>query len=141
MRYVLHIGTNKTGTSTLQAYLGTHRKTLLEHGICYPLLGSDPLAHHELAEAIKLQDLGKFALIPTAVTNPVVGLPYNTVLFSSENFHTIMNVSSVANLFPPDETLIVLYVREHVRYLASWYQQDVQEWNVTCSFNDFVDTH
>ena len=36
MRYVLHIGTNKTGTSTLQDYLGTQRPELLSLGIWYP---------------------------------------------------------------------------------------------------------
>jgi hypothetical protein len=36
-RLVLHIGHPKTGTSTLQGFLYTHREQLLERGVLYPL--------------------------------------------------------------------------------------------------------
>lgn len=55
MRLILHAGTHKTGTSTLQAMLDEHRETLSEHGLVYP--DSTPWfegthrAHHPLAHA------------------------------------------------------------------------------------------
>ena len=36
MRLILHIGTHKTGTSSLQLFCRNNRKALLEHGIFYP---------------------------------------------------------------------------------------------------------
>jgi hypothetical protein len=37
-RILLHIGTEKTGTSTLQMLMAANRDLLRAHGICYPLL-------------------------------------------------------------------------------------------------------
>ena len=37
MEIILHIGTHKTGTSSLQTYLATNKKVLREHGIYYAL--------------------------------------------------------------------------------------------------------
>jgi hypothetical protein len=138
MRYVLHIGTNKTGTSTLQEYLGTHRADLLLRGIWYPNLGSFPHAHHDLAYAIKKKDFGAYGLAPEVVSDAAAPLGAKTVLLSSEAFHTIREVGDVAAVFPPETTRVVLYVREHVSYLASWYREAVQARNVTCSFHDFA---
>jgi hypothetical protein len=38
---MLHIGTEKTGTSTLQMLAAVNRKLLLANGVCYPLLPGD----------------------------------------------------------------------------------------------------
>jgi len=138
---VLHIGTNKTGTSTLQVYLGTHRQELLKRGIWFPNIGSFEFAHHELAEAIKFEsDFARFGINPYDLKGPSVPAGTSTVLISSENFHTVRDVSGVAKLFPRGSTKVVLYLREHVSYLSSWYQQDVQaaRARITCSFPDFA---
>jgi hypothetical protein len=39
VQLVLHVGTGKTGTSTLQRALSTNRRLLLRHGILYPKCG------------------------------------------------------------------------------------------------------
>jgi hypothetical protein len=138
MRYVLHIGTNKTGTSTLQEYLGTHRPDLLLRGIWYPVIGSFPHAHHDLAYAIKKGDYAAYGIAPDVVSDAAAPLGTKTILISSEAFHTIRDVESIAAVFPPENTQVVLYVREHVSYLASWYREAVQARDVTCSFYDFA---
>lgn len=141
MRYVLHIGTNKTGTSTLQAYLGTQRDQLLEHGIWYPRIGNFEFAHHDVAEAIKLGgDFARFNLDPRSLSGTAVPDGVSTVLISSENFHTVRDVSAVAALFPPGQTQVILYLREHISYLSSWYQQDVQAARalITCSYFEYA---
>ena len=136
MRYVLHIGINKTGTSTLQHYLGTYRKELLEQGIWYPKIGKYDVAHHEFAQAIKEGDFQPHNIDPEAIRRPPPAC--ETVLLSSENFHTVKNVPDVAKYFPPENTTVVVYLREHVGYYASWYQQTVQDRTITCSFPDFA---
>jgi hypothetical protein len=138
MRYVLHIGTNKTGTSTLQEYLGTHRAELLLRGIWYPTIGSFPHAHHDLAYAIKKGDFASYGISPDVVSESTAPLGTRTILISSEAFHTIRDIESIAAMFPPDKTQVVLYLREHVSYLASWYREAVQARDVTCSFYDFA---
>jgi hypothetical protein len=137
MRYLLHIGTNKTGTSTLQRYLGSNRDKLLQQGIWYPHIGSFPMAHHDYALGIRKKDFAERKVDPEIIRNPPPGT--EVVLLSSEAFHTISSVEAVAEWFPPDQTQIVLYLREHVSYLASWYQQSAQERLMTCSFQEFAE--
>ena len=36
MELIIHIGTHKTGTSSLQTFLATNRSVLIKHGIYYP---------------------------------------------------------------------------------------------------------
>lgn len=134
-QFVLHIGTNKTGTSTLQHYLGTYRTELLDAGIWYPKVPGNPFAHHSLALSIKENDFGRHGVDPGAIkptTEDVI------TVISSEAFHTMNEVGRVAEWFPPESTSVVLYLREHVAYLASWYQQAVQARTITCSFGDFA---
>jgi len=138
MRYVLHIGTNKTGTSTLQDYLGTQRPELLSLGIWYPEIGSFPYAHHDLAYAIKKSDFGTYGISPDVISEGAAPSGATTTIISSEAFHTIRDVESVATFFPPDRTTVVLYLREHLSYLASWYREAAQARDITCSFFDFA---
>jgi len=135
MQYLLHIGTNKTGTSTLQRYLGGIRDELLKQGIWYPQIGSYPMAHHDYALGILKKDFAERGVDPDIIKHPPPGT--ELVLLSSEAFHTVYPVEAVAERFPPDRTQIVLYLREHVSYLASWYQQSAQERLMTCSFREF----
>ena len=139
MRFVLHIGLNKTGTSTLQVYLDKHREELLDQGIWYPALGRFPYAQHDLAQGIKEKDFSRYGIDPAALNETAVPKGVETVLICSENFHTVRDVSDVAALFPPEKTQVIVYLREHVAYLASWYQQVAQtRGDLTCSFFDFA---
>lgn len=138
MRYVLHIGTNKTGTSTLQDYLSTHRADLLSLGMWYPGIGSFPHAQHDLAYAIKKDDFDAYGFSRDVISEGAAPDGATTTIVSSEAFHTIRDVESVAAIFPPDRTQVVLYLREHLSYLASWYREAAQARDITCSFFDFA---
>jgi len=139
MNYLLHIGLNKTGTSTLQVYLGNNRAELLARGIWYPQMGRDRYAQHDLAQGIKEKDLARYGIDAAALKQGGVPPNTETVLLCSENFHTVREVADVAVLFPPAQTRVLLYLREHVGYLTSWYQQVAQtRGDLTCSAMDFA---
>jgi len=139
MKYILYIGLNKTGTSTLQVYLGKNQAELLARGIWYPQLGRDPFAQHDLAQAIKEKDLARYRIDAAALKERGVPEGTRTVLICSENFHTVREVGDVAAVFPPACTRVFLYLREHVAYLTSWYQQVAQtRGDLTCSAMDFA---
>jgi hypothetical protein len=55
---ILHIGTEKTGTTTLQAFLGINREALLEQGYFVPrsLSPHPPLANHERLTTFALRE-------------------------------------------------------------------------------------
>lgn len=60
MRLLLHAGTHKTGTSTIQRVLYDNAATLREHGVHYPdprpWFGGTFDAHHPIAHAVARQD-------------------------------------------------------------------------------------
>jgi hypothetical protein len=139
MRYILHIGLNKTGTSTLQVYLHNHRAELQAQGVWYPSMGKSANAQHDLAQGIKEKDFSKYGIDPGVLKESGAPEGTKTILICSENFHTVKDVPAVAALFPPEQTKVIIYLREHVAYLASWYQQVVQtRGDITYSFFDFA---
>lgn len=65
MRLLLHAGTHKTGTSTIQRVLHGHRDGLAEIGLRYPdpapWFGDTYLAHHPVVHAVARRDAGELA--------------------------------------------------------------------------------
>ncbi len=137
-RFLLHIGANKTGTSSVQRMLATNAPALARAGWAYPDFHLSHCAHHKLAYALAghptrgLPDgwRGAFA---QATADPAL-----RHVISSELFFRNVPPQAAATLFPPGETRIILYLREHLSYLASWYAQAVQERNLTASFDDYI---
>lgn len=141
MRTTIHIGMNKTGTSSLQFWLSKNRDSLREQGVSYPNIGLEMHAHHELSRSMKsargnpaeLEDLRRQIAVARNGANHAV--------FSSENFHTIENVDVVAEIFKPEDTDIVVYVREPISYVVSWYQQAIQSRPVAMTLRQFAELH
>ena len=55
-RLILHAGTPKTGTSSLQFHLGTHRRELMAEGWWYPAPSDTPEPKHQQVNALLRQD-------------------------------------------------------------------------------------
>ena len=150
MKIILHIGTEKTGTTTLQAYLARNQEALAEMGHLYPLSARDfgpmhaPLVHiacdddnlNELRNWRRLMDkeslhrervqLEKNLLDEVAAANP------DTLIFSAEHLSSKLSedrelerlkvfLGQMSNDFQ-----IVLYVRDQRKLLASSYSEAVK---------------
>jgi hypothetical protein len=139
-RIYLHIGLNKTGTSSLQDFFHMNATALREAGVHYPAAGRDGAAHHTLSRWLKSpkgMELGAQAPMVSLLLDEIRGA--DKVVLSSEDFHTHgpRSIEQLARLFADHEVRVVLYLREHVRYLASWYQQNVQATHLSCAFDTF----
>lgn len=142
LKFILHIGTNKTGTTAIQTTLFKNQDHLHNHRFCYPNIGMHNHGHHDFVRYLKGADPAHLNLssdwkkiFQTNVNE------YEKVIFSSELFYTIENPKDLYKLFPKNKTSIVIYIREHLSFLISWYQQAVQLRNITCSFKEYVDFH
>jgi hypothetical protein len=102
---VLHAGTHKTGTTSIQAVLDQHRKQLRKQGLVYPdtkpYLGGGRHAHHRLAHALVAADAEPLAAAHRFLDDVKASArPDDTVLLSSEAFyrhvHAIKNWRSVS---------------------------------------------
>lgn len=143
-RCVVHIGRHKTGTSSLQRALNCQGDQLAESGYRYANAGRDPdgigrntmIAHHRLAGELRS---GELSFVAEQLKAEISEHEEITVV-SSEALQNIAP-EQLARLFAPEETLIVVYLREQVSYLLSAYAQRVQA-NAYCApSEEYIETH
>ena len=137
-RFLLHIGANKTGTSSIQRMLVDNTQALSNAGWFYPDFHLQHCAHHALAYALAGHPTRGLAEGWRGAFKQATADPEHRHIISSELFFRNVPPQAAAQLFPPGETQIVLYLREHLGYLASWYAQAVQERNLTAGFDDYI---
>lgn len=137
-RIVLHIGTNKTGTSSIQRMLFENRGVLRRAGWDYPNFHLLHMAHHPLAYSIAGHPQRGLGPNWENGFRKLIKTSEYRLIFSSELFFRTVNPVDVARYFPPEDTLVVLYLREHLVYMMSWYAQAIQERNLTASFADYL---
>lgn len=137
-RFLLHIGANKTGTSSIQRMLVENTSALSDAGWAYPDFHLQHCAHHALAYALAGHPTRGLGEGWRGAWAQATADPNRRTVVSSELFFRNVPPQAAATLFPPGQTRIVLYLREHLSYLASWYAQAVQERNLTASFDDYI---
>lgn len=150
MKLVLHIGTHKTATTTIQKNLARHRRQLVKRGVWYPRYSEvlaearDHYAHLDLAKGL-MGESQRFT--PHMVAEFFRALPerasamrkVDTVLLSSEPFyrgrtrgegeywkHRREFVARVREIIPFDLVDIILVVRRQDDYLESLYNEHVK---------------
>lgn len=126
-RVVVHIGTGKAGSTSIQKSTFAHREVLLDRGILIPELDGRELNPRVLAKLIggtatPLQTQG----ILTAIDNAIDAHKPKALFLSSEFIHCNRGaVDGLGELFSGRgvELDIVLYLREPVSYYVSICQQ------------------
>ncbi len=137
-KIVLHIGANKTGTSSIQRMLLENRPVLQKAGWDYPDYHLHHMAHHRMAYSIAGHTDRGLAPGWRGELRKLIERSPHKLIFSSELFFRTGDPAAVAEYFPPEQTQVVLYLREHLAYMMSWYAQAIQERNLTASFDDYL---
>ncbi|MCD7824452.1 MAG: hypothetical protein LUH14_00555 [Clostridiaceae bacterium] len=154
----LHIGTPKTGTSTIQYFLAQNRKTLKKKGYNYPSMGfrfenigKDRNAHflvqnyfNERHERLYVQEK---ALREEGMEKLLVHLSeYENVILSDESiwnaWHSIPNFwdDLYDALKAHGHSLkVIVYLRRQDAYIQSYWQQTVKS-SQKLDFSGFLDT-
>ena len=142
MEYIVHIGVNKTGTSSLQRAFHTAHHALRARKIIYPRIGLELSAHHGISRTLKgfaPEKGGLAADWKQKLAEECEGM--DVCVLSSEDFATMHDPAPLSEICPPGQTRIVIYAREHVAHTVSWYQQAVHSRNITASLPEFVELH
>jgi hypothetical protein len=140
-KIIIHIGTEKTGTTSIQEYLNVNRSTLSEHyGILYPDFGCSSMGHFELVAALHpMCNSGRRAEFarhqefdPDTVWDEfcekIIISKQDVIIISSEHFSSRLNAAGVAFIkkkldenLPEYEVEIVVYLRNQVDMFQSSY--------------------
>lgn len=139
----LHIGTHKTGTTSIQFTCDRVRQQLQEQGLVYPRIGKRNPGHHHFAHAIA--DQGSAEVSPADadefVRNVRRELKKRDVLLSAEPFyrHTVgydpasknlweakeRYVARLRALFGDEHVVVVAYIRRQDSLALSLYKESV----------------
>lgn len=146
---ILHIGTEKTGTTTLQATLEANRARLLENGFLYPKSVSTR-GNHIALTAYSLDEskiYNESRIVTGCIEYPSVAhyrrdvsdslgqeislSPADKIVFSNEHLSSglrtdeeIQNLKGLVSAYS-DNIKVIIYLRHPVEYVASWYSTAV----------------
>ena len=148
MRLILHIGSSKTGTTTIQQFFCRNQSVLLEQGVFYPVKGNH-MAHHVLMPASFVQKekytlpnnrfymgnskryWSSFQVFWTNVLNDIDKHKPHTVILSAETlFHDFSGISErpLADFLGQyfDDIQVVAYIRSPASDYKSRLAQQIR---------------
>lgn len=132
MKLVLHIGTQKTATSSIQLFLHENRTNLKADGYIYPNISrfdnvqfKGVSYHNCVASALSQTDSTFPKLSPQGVDKLrkfiiSADLP---VLLSGEDFSRSLDLEGVAEFLEGIDTQVIVYLREQPAWAQSLYNQ------------------
>ena len=125
-RIYLHVGMNKTGTSSIQSFFANNSHVLLDRGVLYPVTVKRGNAHHLLRKILHKGGeegqtcRGKYL---EKLRLEIESSGCDTVLLSSEEFvKTGICYESLKEVFG-DTVFPIVYLRRHDSWWISLYQQ------------------
>lgn len=146
MTVLIHIGTHKTGSTSLQQFCVRAADQLNDDGILYPESGrptdhDPPWGHHVLAWSIQNKHGWTGLEGWKTVKDEVASSDVSCVLLSSEGFVTcsVDQIRRIRSFFPDAEVRVLVYLREPFSHMLSVYKQYVTTWGETRSFQKFAD--
>jgi hypothetical protein len=146
----LHIGTEKTGTTSIQRFLFNNKKILHEIGYhfiqsaghinnrCLPSYGMDDKKHDDFFLIRQIDTINKKKTFrektKSELEDEINSLPdsIHSIIISSEHFHsrtnTIEEIQRVKDLIYPfyDSIKIICYLREQSALCSSSYSTDIK---------------
>lgn len=130
MKIVVHIGTGKAGSTSIQQSFHHHRDTLLDHGILFPSDGERQVNHRLLCEALTAPKPSPRA---QAITQKILAAVEthrpDTLLLSSEFIcYRTARAAHLQSVLRPysDDIRILMYLREPIGYYRSQVQQQLK---------------
>ncbi len=166
-KLVLHVGSHKTGTTSIQAALRENRDALKQQGVCYPFgiapFEKSPVPHHQFAHALvneqPLDHLHVTAFM-AAVQNDARDC--HTVIISSEPIYRHVDglkveggladkegywparrayLQRLARLLTPYDVRVLVYFREPAAFATSLYRHRLRSGPIAGGRNSFMRCH
>lgn len=148
-RLLIHIGTGKTGTSSIQNFLYANRKKLAEQfGLHYPGYGLSKIdhfgevihAHYPVVTWIKDRQTQRLKTLSDSLNSSSCDI----AVISCENLYhhlTSEDIAFLANAIKGFSVEIICYVRRQDLYMESAWKQQVKVGALSTPFPDFLRQH
>lgn len=137
-RLILHLGTQKTGTTTIQGFLKNSGTALQEAGVHYLKTGRTHIAHNAMIPMIRK---GRGPKVARRLIAEMDRNQDKTCVISSEMFFRKDIADYFAARFPEDllkATRVVVYLRRQDKYAEAMWKQRVKNGRYTGSPQDYV---
>ena len=159
MELIIHIGTHKTGTSSLQTFLATNRSVLIKHGIYYPESAYSGRNVNFMPSRIAT---GHYDEVNNFLKNSIIQAKkrkLDKILISAESFYAmttffqILDKKQITNYWEYEtecikklqsflvgiDVKIVCYLRRQDEFITSMYNQMVKQASgYTGSIDEFI---
>lgn len=125
-RLILHIGSQKTGTTTLQGFLKRQTKPLAKAGFHYIKAGRTNIAHNSIIQLIRK---GQGLDVAQQILDEISEHSDKTCFISSEMFFRSEMAQYFAEHLPPAlrlKTRVIIYLRRQDKYAEAMYKQRVK---------------
>lgn len=145
-RIYIHIGTHKTGTTSIQYYLNYRKDEMLAQGILVPDAGktSDSVysGNHRLAWAVDLRKGETTTESWDQLAEIMNSVVHEKTVISSEAFCklSIDKVRQVKELLKGHEVFIIVYFRNYKTYIRAIYSQVIKDHTETRSFPRYINS-
>ncbi len=146
-QWIFHVGTMKTGTSSLQRSLYKNRDKLLAHGVLYPDVGLLGGSHVDLYWSCRTKNLGKRAEeMYSGVSTEDMVEEINTLISGSRPKYCVISAEHFSFTHPSNykelfkqvgDYRVVLYLRDQISLIDSMYRQRVAFGGLTEPFDVF----
>lgn len=132
IQILLHIGTHKTGSTSIQSFCFRNRRTLLQQGLLYPETFVKWHGHHPLPWSVGLPHIHKdpsldITRIVRMIESEIASASAQRVLLSSEDFEYLHReaVARLLSQFQEAEVRVIAYLRRQDELLESEYAHNV----------------
>jgi capsular polysaccharide biosynthesis protein len=148
-RLLIHIGTGKTGTSSIQNFLFINRKPLAKNfGLFYPEQGLSDIthfgelihAHYPIVSWIRDRQTENLEKLSLALNTSGC----ETGIISCENFYhhfSAEDIDFLATVFKQFSVEIICYIRRQDLYMESAWKQQIKVGALKAAFPDFLQRH
>jgi hypothetical protein len=135
----LHIGTQKTGSSSIQFFLHENRERLTELGYLYP---SQKRSHHDLVHALLETPNKKFnSNIWDKIISEIEKSDKEKIIISSEKFvrtKSIDFIKTVAEKLTNYDVKVIVYIKRQDKITESSFNQQLKQGVYTGSVESFL---
>ena len=140
-RLILHIGSQKTGTTAIQGFLKSQQAELQDHGLHFLEAGRTNIAHNSVLRHI---NNGQAEAIAAEMVAEVQAQPDKCSVISSEMFFRPGFAQFFADHFPAslrEETKVLVYLRRQDKYAEAMYKQRVKNGRYQGSPSEYAAEH